>query len=63
MKLKINDKYNTSEEYDILSLINSLIGGKMTIKIEYVDCIPLLHNGKPRIIENQYIKSNLKNHI
>jgi len=63
MKLKINDKYNTSEECDILSLINSLIGGKMTIKIEYVDCIPLLHNGKPRIIENQYIKSNLKNHI
>jgi len=63
MKLKINDKYNSSEESDILSLINSLIGGKMTIKIEYVDCIPLLHNGKPQIIENQYIKSNKKNHI
>jgi len=56
IRLKINDKYNSIEEKNILQLLNTLTDEKMNIEIDYVDSIPLLHNGKRKIINNEYLK-------
>ncbi len=61
--LKLNTDKKVEQEDELIAEYKSVLGGDATVKIEYVDGIPLLGSGKKKEVENTYLSNTSKHSL